>query len=343
MENNCKRIYKPYQAHIKRQNIVHSSDHELVVLTGEISQAPSREAVYCLEYPKVLEKEPTVNIRFVPKDQLLEFIAKVGEDERSIPDDFDSYLAPDLSIEREDLEVQLTDDRPGRYLHRWRDFLNIEPSKDNRTVNIVEQKITFETEPEEGAYIFYVEMEKLVVKDSLSQDDLLKAKFVSKDMNVDNIDIDKEVNTSGELNLSTTSGFFTAAVYSKQPTTFPDPENPNSEEEGLTDLFNCWVNLLKKNGLLWFVHPIFVSEKHLNITLADEVIEEMLSCPGLPADLPASDEVLVPLQWGLGHQGIKRIRIDVDPDIEECTETNTVTVAENSFEFDEFIKKVPVM
>ena len=101
---------------------------------------------------------------------------------------------------------------------------------------------------------------------------------------------------------------FSVVIYSREATRFPE-----DHDDDLSDLLHRAINLSRKNGVLWFVHPIYFVEQHLGVTLAPDVIEEMVTCEGLPPDLPASDDVIVPLQWGRGHHGLRKIRLDVDP------------------------------
>ncbi|MGI9545035.1 MAG: hypothetical protein ACR2MX_17370, partial [Cyclobacteriaceae bacterium] len=63
------RKYVQYQAHIRRNGVVHTSDDEMVTLLGDLSTLPATETKYHLEFPSSLNKEPSFNLRYIPKDQ----------------------------------------------------------------------------------------------------------------------------------------------------------------------------------------------------------------------------------------------------------------------------------
>lgn len=295
-----RRGYSGYKAHELRKGVVHASDDELVVLLGDLVLTPGKKVKYTLEFPKIVRKEPRYDLRFVPKEMLDKFIEDCQDGELPVPSDFDSYPAPDMSITREEQKVQLTDDRPGRWRHRWEEVLGVETSKRKRTVEVEQIEIIFKSDPNEGAYIFVIETEPLVEGASDS---------------------------------------FSVVVYNKAMTFFPE-----SEDDDLAELLGHRVNLSDKDGLIWLVQPIYFVEQLLNVRLSGEVIEEMVTCEGLPEDLPANDDVLVKLQWGYGFQGVKKIRLDVDKDADECVQTDTVQVVkdEEKFQFSEFMKRLEI-
>jgi hypothetical protein len=138
-----------------------------------------------------------------------------------------------------------------------------------------------------------------------------------------------------EKSVPDASGTFSVVVVNKQRTSFPQ-----SEDDDLTGILGPTVNLSVKNGLIWFVHPIFFVEQLTNTILSNKVKQEIVNCEGLPKDLPASDDVLVKLIWGYSFRGLKKIRLDVDKEEEVCIETGPVQVTEKGFEFSEIIRKV---
>ncbi|MGI9544739.1 MAG: hypothetical protein ACR2MX_15865, partial [Cyclobacteriaceae bacterium] len=291
------RKYVQYQAHIRRNGVVHTSDDEMVTLLGDLSTLPATETKYYLEFPSSLNKEPSFNLRFIPKDKIEVYIRDCKDGALEVPPNLDTYPAPDINLTRKTSKVRLTEDRPGRFKKRFQEYLGI--SKRRILLDVEQVEIGFTTEAEEWAYVCVVEMEPL-------REDV--------------------------------SDSFSVVVYNKEKTFFPE-----SDDDDLADLLNCTINISCKNGILWFVHPIYFVEQLLNVTLDPAVKREMVSCKGLPKDLPANDEVLACLQWGYSFRGLKKVRIEVDKEPEDpCVQTDTVQVIkdEDRFEFTDLMNKL---
>lgn len=110
-------------------------------------------------------------------------------------------------------------------------------------------------------------------------------------------------------------------VYVKPATAFPTPG-----VDDLAELVAGAVNLSRKNGWIWFVHPIYFAEQLLRVKLSKEVRTAIGTCPDLPPDLPAPDPELVQLQWGRALAGIGRICLDVDGEVDTCLRTEAAAV-----------------
>jgi len=294
------RTYRGYRAHELRRGVIHASDDGLIVLLGDLSFAPSQDAVLRLEFPAPPEHvvDPTVELRFVPAADLPEYLARCDDGEQPYPRDLDPYLQPAIDVERRELEVDLTEDRPGRFERSWRAIPGWTPG--GKRARIIELEQRFRTEAGEGAYLVVVRYQSPV---------------------------------------SGVPAECSVVIYSKPRTFFP-----TDHDGDLADLLGATVNLSRKNGFLWFVHPIYFAEQLLNVKLAPEVIREMVNCDGLPADLPARDEVLVPLQWGFGHQGLRKVRLDVDPpeEPEPCIDREGVRIKAQPFDAETFLRKAAV-
>jgi len=289
------RKYVQYQAHKLRNGVVHTSDDEMVTLLGDLSTIPATEVKYHLEFPALLNKEPSFNIRFIPKDQIETYIRDCKDGSLEVPPNLDTYPTPDINLKRKISKVRLTDDRPGRFSNRFQEFLGI--SKRRKLLEMEQIEISFRSESEEGAYVFVVKIEPMAegVSDS-----------------------------------------FSVVIYNKKKTLFSGLPN-----ESLAEILYCLVNMSCKNGIIWFVHPIYFVEQLLNITLSVSVIQEMVGCKGRPKDLPADDNTLTRLQWGSNFRGLKKVRIDLDKEEEEaCVQTDTIQVIKDKekFEFAEFMK-----
>ena len=126
---------------------------------------------------------------------------------------------------------------------------------------------------------------------------------------------------------------FHVVVYGKVQTRFP-----TAGVDNLTDLIVPAVNLSDKNGLIWFVHPIFFAEQMLRVRLSDAIKQEIAYCEDLPLDLPAEDTVLVGLIWGYELQGLTRVRLAAgeDPD---CVDTTPVRVGDAVVDYDRLLRK----
>lgn len=291
------RKYVQYQAHIRRNEVVHTSDDEMVTLLGDLSTLPATKTKYHLEFPSSLNKEPSFNLRFIPKDQIGAYIRDCKDGALDVPPNLDIYPAPDISLKRKISKVRLTDDRPGRFKKRFQEYLGI--SKRRVLFEMEQIEISFKTDAKEGAYVFVVENE------SLGED---------------------------------VSDSFSVVIYNKEKTFFPE-----SDDDDLADLLDYTINISCKNGIIWFVHPIYFVEQLLNVTLDPAVKREMVSCKGLPKDFPANDEVLACLQWGYSFRGLKKVRIEVDKEPEDpCVQTDSIEVIkdEEKFEFSEFMSKL---
>lgn len=277
------RSYRRYQAHELRQGVVHAGDEGLVVLLGPLRITPGAVAEFTLESPAAYPADPMIDVRFVSMDDIDRFILGCDDGQRPYPPDFESYPAAPLDVERSEHEVELTDDRPGRFVEAWEGVRGF--SSTSTEMGIISQALRVEAPAEEGAFVFRVQY----------SDD------------------------NGEAQE------FVVVVHSKTPTRFPQ-----DHDDDLTDLLYRGVNLSEKNGRIWFVEPIYFVEQHLGVTLAEDVIEEMVTCEGLPPDLPADDSTVVRLQWGWGHHGLRRIRLDVDPlELPEpCEDKEAITVAD---------------
>lgn len=286
------REYIQYKAHKLRKGIVHSSDDELVVITGDLAVQPQKKVKYILEYPAIIQQAPGINIRFIPEKKIPSFIRGCKDGEYPIPPDFDDYPAPHVSVDETTQVVELTDDRPGRIIERWQVLTDTSA----QSGKIKQMHMSFYTEKIPGAYVFYVKTGQLI-KDS--------------------------------------SGYFTVVVYNNPESFFPE-----HEDDDLTRILGLSVNLSVKNGLLWFLHPMFFTEQMLNIQLSDQIKKEMVNCKDLPKDLPAEDKVITGIIWGKAHQGIKKIRLDVDEQEDICPKTQNIQVMRNTFNFPEFIKDI---
>jgi hypothetical protein len=155
-----KRDRKSYQAHILRQDVIHSSEDGMVVLLGKLALEPGANATFTVEYPWNMASPPQVTVRFVPKDRFVEFIQDCQEGELDVPPNFDLYPAPQVEMTTKQMHIQLEDNRPGRFIHRWQAWLKTgpdEPFRDGIDIGLI--KLRFGTDPGEGAYVFVVESE----------------------------------------------------------------------------------------------------------------------------------------------------------------------------------------
>lgn len=261
------REYGGYQAHELRHGIVQASDDALVVLLGPLRLQPGTQAAFRLEFPAAFDPEPEVDVHFIPLERIPGYIRACEDGKLPYPPDLHTYARPDVITERNELDVQLSGDRPGRMPESWESVQGF--AGGSGEARVADVSLEFEADPEEGAYLIRV----------------------------------------GHHGPAGVEHEFSVIVYSKPSTTFPA-----DHDDDLSDLLYRGVNLSTKNGVLWFVHPIYFAEQHLGVKLAPDVTREMVTCEGLPGDLPASDEVVVPIQWGWGHYGLRKIRLDVDPE-----------------------------
>lgn len=146
------REYVASKAHELRNGVVHASANELITLYGDLATIPGTEVTYKLEFPALLLKEPTLNVRFIPKSQIPQYIKDCQNGKFETPPNLDTYQAPDVQLAREKLRIRLTDDPTGRLKAQFQETFKIDKRK--ILVDMEHIEIKFITEPEEGAYVF---------------------------------------------------------------------------------------------------------------------------------------------------------------------------------------------
>lgn len=151
-----------YFAHELRHGIVHSFPDsgvpEMTALLGELSLEPGSQATYSLTYPHVVERPaPVVEIRFVPRADFRAFAAPCGAKRGPISDSFARY--PKIGSHGQAIpeKVMLTDDRPGRWVERWREWQCLPiGSAPDRQAEVRRIDFTLTTPADEGAIVFLV-------------------------------------------------------------------------------------------------------------------------------------------------------------------------------------------
>ena len=281
-----------YRAHELRREIVHAFPDrgipEMIVLRGELALEPGRDAIYRLSYPAAKgRRAPGVRARFIPQPRFGE-VEACGPDAPPIP------LGPpgigDLKVETEASRGSVAlvdDDTPGASREAWRRWTGSE--LDVSEVEVEHLDLALRVPAEEGALVLVVDAGTQPAGPYPSAPE---------------IDV-----VSGVV------------VYCKPETAFPAPG-----VDDIAELVAGAVNLSQKNGWIWFVHPIYFAEQLLRVKLSKEVRTAIATCEDLPPDLPARDHELVRLQWGRVLNGIGRICLDVDGEVDTCLRTEAAAV-----------------
>lgn len=303
-----KRDKAVYNAHKLRRDIVHCFPAGgiplMSVLYGDTALLPGKETSYRLESPiRTGSSPPTIDVWFVSKKQFPDFI-NCDQDAPPVPQNFeDDYKRIRFSLATRVKRIELEEDQPGRHPDDWARYLSMQSANGlPEKVEVHSQTLTFKTYKAEGVYIIKV--------DTGDQPCEPYAKAPSKPY-VDYV-----------------------FIYCKPLTTFSD----NDREVGkqIADV----VNLCRKNGNIWFVHPIYFAEQQMNMKLSRRVKEDMAHCEGLPDHLPAFDCDLLKLIYGCKLAGMERICLHVDVDVEECVETGAMEVqVDNPVELNELLRR----
>jgi hypothetical protein len=279
-----------YRAHKLRHDIVHAFPDrgipEMTVLRGELALEPGREAKYRFSYPVAERPPPRLSIRFLPVRRFGE-VAACGPGAPPVP-----FGPPDLA----ELPVETTlsrepvtlvdGDLPGASREAWRRWSGGECGDDGEVEHV---ELVLRVPDEEGALVFLVDAGR-----------------------------QPDGEYPGAPAIDVVDG---VVVYVKHVSAFPAPG-----VDDLAELVAGAVNLSRKNGWIWFVHPIYFAEQLLNVRLSKDLRTEMATCPDLPPDLPAPDDELVRLQWGRHLAGIGRICLDVDGEVDTCLRTEAAAV-----------------
>lgn len=304
-----KRDKTVYRAHALRHEIVHAFPHagvpEMTVLLGPLAVGPAETAAYRLVWPHHMETKPKLKLRFVPKSRFEEFI-NCAVDAPAVPPDFSKKFAEvKLTTQKKKESVAIDDSRPGRWKQGWQKLLGIEtPGKLPETAAVEVMAFDFNADDEEGAYVF---------------------------------ELDCGFQPEGPWKGAPAPHWIEyVMVYNKPWTAFAAPG-----VEDIAELLVDAVNLSAKNGLIWFVHPIYFAEQLLRVRLSKETKREIAYCKDLPPDLPAPDDKLVFLQWGRGLAGMRRICLESDGPEEVCVATDRMAVqAGNPLELAALLKEV---
>lgn len=147
-----------YKAHHLRHDIVHAfpdqSVPEMTVLTGPVALRPGEAGTFSLIFPaRNTRNHPTVRARWVSKERFSAYIDP-GLDAPEVPEDFDTYeeLPSRGALHQE--EVELTDDRPGRWKEAWARYLDADPGTHQA---VTRAEYSFTAPREEGAIILEVD------------------------------------------------------------------------------------------------------------------------------------------------------------------------------------------
>ena len=187
-------------------------------------------------------------------------------------------------------KVAIDDSRPGRWREGWQKLLNIETLKKlPKSAAVVAMAFEFQADSEEGAYVFELDCG---FQPEGPYEDAPKVRRIDY-----------------------------VVAYNKPQTAFPAPG-----VEDIAELLVDAVNLSAKNGMIWFVHPIYFAEQLLRVRLSKATKREIAYCEDLPPDLPAPDSTLVFLQWGRRLAGMRRICLESDGPEEVCTDTDRIAV-----------------
>lgn len=304
-----KRDKTVYRAHELRHEIVHAFPHagvpEMTVLLGPLAVSPAETAAYRLVWPHNMGKKPKLKLYFVAKTRFAEFIS-CAADVPAVPVDFTKkFAALKLKTQNKKERVAIDDSRPGRWKEGWHKLLGVEkPAKLPGKAAVEVMAFDFSADNKEGVYVFEVDCGFQPEGPWKGAPEAHHVEYVM--------------------------------VYNKPWTTFPAPG-----VEDIAGLLVDAVNLSAKNGLIWFVHPIYFAEQLLRVRLSKEVKKEIAYCEELPPDLPAPDGRLVHLQWGRGLAGMRRICLESDGPEEVCTATDRMAVqVNNPIELAALIKEV---
>ncbi len=288
-----KRNKTVYKAHELRNGVVHSFPvsgvPEMSVLLGELALLPDTDATYHLQYPISLNtKAPSVTVRFVSREDFPTFI-NCERGAPPVPIDFDNYDRVKVKVSSKKEKIAFSPEQPGHLPENWARFLSLQ-SVDSlpKKAEINRITLTFRTGTGEGVYI----------------------------VSVDTGEQPAEPYEGAPVKPYTDHVF----IYCKESTTFSD------DDPEVGKLIADGVNLCRKNGWLWFAHPIYFAEQILNMQLAQSVKEDIAYCEDLPDDLPAPDIKLVQIQWGRNLAGMGRICLSVDGEIDDCIETEGMAV-----------------
>jgi hypothetical protein len=279
-----------YRAHKLRHEIVHAFPDrgipEMTVLRGELALEPGTEAKYRFSYPVAERPPPKLSVRFLPVRRFGE-VAACGPDAPPVP--FGPADLGELDVERNvsrEAVKLVDDDLPGASRDAWQRWSGGECPDD---VEDEQVDLFLRVPDEEGALVFLV--------DAGRQPDGAY---------------------EGAPPIDVLDG---VVVHVRPVTAFPAPG-----VDDIAELVAGAVNLSRKSGWIWFVHPIYFAEQLLNVRLSKGTREDIANCPDLPPDLPAPDDELVRLQWGRALAGIGRICLDVDGEVDTCLKTDAAAV-----------------
>ena len=307
--NTKKRDKTVYQAHALRHEIVHAFPHagvpEMTVLLGPLAVSPAETAAYRLVWPHNMGTKPKLKLRFVPKTRFEEFI-NCAADAPAVPPDFSKkFAAMRLKTQKKKERVAFDDSRPGRGQEGWQKLLDLKTQKKfPKTAAVEVMAFNFQADDEEGVYVF---------------------------------ELDCGFQPEGPWEGAPEVHWFEhLMVYNKPWTAFPAPG-----VEDIAELLVDAVNLSAKNGMIWFVHPIYFAEQLLRVRLSKKTKQEIAYCEDLPSDLPAPDSKLVFLQWGRLLAGMHRICLESDGPEEVCVTTDRMAVqVDNPIELTALLKEV---
>lgn len=293
-----KRDKTAYKTHELRHDIVHAFPHagarEMTVLMGPLAVSPGEKASYRLVWPHNMGSKPKLKLRFVPKTRFDEFI-HCAADAPAVPSDFaKKFAAIRLKTRKKKERVAIDDSRPGRWREGWQKLLGVEKRKRlPKSAAVEAMAFEIEAADEEGAYVFELDCG---FQPEGPYEDAPKARRIDY-----------------------------VVVYNKPRTAFPAPG-----VEDIAELLVDAVNLSAKNGMIWFVHPIYFAEQLLRVRLSKATKREIAYCEDLPPDLPAPDNTLVFLQWGRRLAGMRRICLESDGPEEVCVDTDRMAVQVNN-------------
>ncbi|MCU7842480.1 MAG: hypothetical protein KZQ93_01420 [Candidatus Thiodiazotropha sp. (ex Monitilora ramsayi)] len=259
------------------------------VLLGDLALVPNADATYEYLNPVRLDtKAPSFTLRFVKHDRFPDFI-NCDPEAPPVPGDFASYPEVKFGISSKKEEIKLEAEQPGREPDDWVRFLSLESLAGlPDKVEVERIRLKFRTGDDEGVYILRVDTGEQPVEPYYGAPSRPYIDYVF--------------------------------IYCKEQTTFSDDDPLVGKQ--IAD----GANLCRKNGWLWFVHPIYFAEQLMNIRLPKKVREDIAYCEDLPDDLPACDEELVRLQCGYRLAGMGRICVHVDVDVDECIKTEGMQV-----------------
>jgi hypothetical protein len=307
--NTKKRDKTVYQAHALRHEIVHAFPHagvpEMTVLLGPLAVSPAETVAYRLVWPHNMGTKPKLKLRFIPKTRFEEFI-NCAADAPAVPPDFSKkFAAMRLKTQKKKERVAIDDSRPGRWQEGWQKLLDLKTQKKfPKTAAVEVMAFNFQADDEEGVYVF---------------------------------ELDCGFQPEGPWEGAPEVHWFEhLMVYNKPWTAFPAPG-----VEDIAELLVDAVNLSAKNGMIWFVHPIYFAEQLLRVRLSKKTKQEIAYCEDLPPDLPAPDSKLVFLQWGRLLAGMHRICLESDGPEEVCVTTDRMAVqVDNPIELTALLKEV---